>query len=177
MHTHAALPAFQSFPSHTRRHLTRPPPSPHADFVASSLSFGAAAVVINMELSSFIPTSTWFVRMPLVATFAAEVAKLRGVLVHTEDQTQNYFFWLFVAQAVLEGSLALWAVTIACPPKCMLHPSRELESAYEVRASRCSLSCMRVCAVCMTGRPRWSGAERRPFGHAFGRPVVIINDI
>lgn len=104
-----------------------------ADFVASSLSFCAAAVAIHRELDLFLPSATWLVRMPLVATFAAEVAKLRGVLVHTQQHTQNYFFWLFVTQAVLEGAVALWACTIACPPKSMLDTSQELHSAYEVR--------------------------------------------
>lgn len=82
-----------------------------------------------------MPSATWLVRMPLVATFAAEVAKLRGVLLQIEARTQNYFFWLFVAQAVLEAGLALWACTIACPPRSLLDASRELQSAYEVRSS------------------------------------------
>eukprot|EP00892_Ulva_mutabilis_P008206 jgi/Ulvmu1/5758/UM025_0012.1 len=105
------------------------------NFIASTLSFAAAGFAINTEINTFVPSATWLVRMPLVATFAAEVAKLRGVLIHIEAQTQNYFFWLFVVQAVLEAVLALWAVTIACPPKSMLDTSRELQSAYEMLPS------------------------------------------
>lgn len=103
-------------------------------------AFAVTAAVLNVEMDTFLPQSSWLVRMPLVAVFAAQLAKFRGVvLIMSGDpdggQHATYFFWLYTGLAGMQGLLALWAIFLACPHKQNLElPWGSLVTGYEVRS-------------------------------------------
>jgi hypothetical protein len=104
-----------------------------AGYILGFSSYLMAGIVLNLEMDCFVPVNTWLVRMPLVATFAAQVAKLRGVVLIMGEPGSSYFFWLFVALVLLQGLLAAWAVLIGCPVKHNLQLLWQgLSSEYEV---------------------------------------------
>jgi hypothetical protein len=93
------------------------------------------ASVLNKEVNAFVPTSTWLIRMPLVATFAAQVAKLRSVTLVLWDQERSLDLWAFIALTALQGALAVWALLYACPGKQHLELLDDSTgNTYEVRA-------------------------------------------
>ena len=93
-----------------------------------------AAVVINVEMDVFVPERTWLLRMPLVAAFAAQVAKLRGVVLILDHRDKTYFFWLYVVLTAIQGLIALWAIVLGCPSMSGLQlPWGSLRTGYEVR--------------------------------------------
>ena len=61
-----------------------------------------AGVVIHKEVEYFAPSRTWLLRMPLLATFAAQLAKLRSVALIMHNETHSYFFWLFVVLIAMQ---------------------------------------------------------------------------
>ena len=71
-------------------------------------------------------------RMPIVATFGGQLAKLRIVISLTKADEYNYFFWLFVVETSLVGVLAV-AALVFLPYKDDLQMVCNLVSGYEVR--------------------------------------------
>lgn len=121
----------------------------YAGYALGLCSYLMAAVVLNHEMDSFVPANTWLVRMPLITTFAAELAKLRGVVLIMDDEERSYFFWLFVVLTTLQGLLAVWAGLSACPRKEYLQlPWGSLHTGYEVLfRAHVLVSGQRVCTV------------------------------
>jgi hypothetical protein len=149
-----------------------------------ALSLGAflmVAIVVNKEMDSFVPTNTWLIRMPLVATFAAQLAKLRVVVTIIEADERSYFFWLFVALTALQGLLALWAVPFACPMRRYLQlPWGSLNTGYEVRRRPLAHCCHRAApplsAVLLRPSSRtseWQECHRAGSAGPKGRGAVV----
>ena len=93
-----------------------------------------AAIVLNKEMDSFVPAHTWYMRMPLVATFAAQLAKMRSVVLLLEDKERSYFFWLSVVLTAVQGLLTTWAMGFASPRERYLQlPWGSLHTGYEAR--------------------------------------------
>lgn len=85
-----------------------------------------------------MPERTWLLRMPLVATFAAQVAKLRSVVLIIGSSEKTYFFWLFVVLTGLQGLLALWAIVLGFPSHRALRvPEGMVPTGYEVWQAYC----------------------------------------
>ena len=106
----------------------------NAGYALSCAAYATAAVVIHREAGCFVPQRTWLLRMPLVATFAAQLAKLRTVVLLIHGDERGYFFWLFVALIVAQGLLAVWAAALACPhAEALQAPWRSMDTEYEVR--------------------------------------------
>jgi hypothetical protein len=116
-------------------------------YILGGASYALAGIVTHTEMDVFVPENTWLLRMPLVATFAAQLAKLRSVVFILGTNEKTYFFWLFVVLIGLQGVLALWAIALGCPSRKALQvPQGLVATGYEVRIAAGELvlflSCM-----------------------------------
>ncbi|KAK9802963.1 hypothetical protein WJX72_012534 [[Myrmecia] bisecta] len=74
----------------------------------SGVSWLLFAVAFALELDRYSPRRTWLLRFPLCLIFAGQLAKLRFVVLMSEEH--DYFFWMWLVYAGLQAVLVALAI-------------------------------------------------------------------